>query len=68
MDVGRWGLVKFLGNHSFHSKNPINSLKIRKKLEKNQKKSEKRKLGKVLEEGSIVYCRLLEKRSIGGYR
>jgi len=42
MGVGRWGLVKFLGNQShslsFHSKIPINSLKIRKKSGKIGKK------------------------------
>jgi len=37
-------------------------LKNPNKLIKNWKKS--RKLGKVLEKGSIAYCRLLEKNSI----
>jgi len=36
-------------------------IKTRKKLKKIGKKT--RKLSKVLEEGSIVYCRLLEERS-----
>jgi len=41
-------------------------LKIRKKSEKIRKKY--RKLGKVLEKRSIVYCRLLEERSTVQYR
>jgi len=59
-------LINHVPNHSytfsFHSKNIINLLKIRKKSEKIRKKS--RKLDKVLEEGSIAYYRLLEKRSV----
>jgi len=63
-------LINYISNyfHSlfFHSKIPINSLKIRKNSEKIRKKT--RKLEKVLEEEIIVYCRLLEERSIGNYR
>ena len=44
---------------SFHSKNTLNSLKIGKKS---------RKLGKVLKEGSIAYCRLLKERGVVDYR
>ena len=60
----------YVSNHSytlsFYSKNAINWLKIRKNSEKIKKKS--RKLSKVLEEGSIVYYRLLEERSIEDWR
>jgi len=59
-------LINHVPNHSytfsFHSKNIINLLKIRKKSEKIRKKS--RKLDKVLEEGSIAYYRLLEERGV----
>jgi len=56
-------LINHIPNHShtlsFHSKNTINSLKIGKKS---------RKLGKVLEKESIVYCRLLKERGVVDYR
>ena len=59
-------LINHVPNHShtlsFHSKNAINSLKIGKNSGKIRKKS--RKLDKVLEEGSMAYCRLLEERSV----